>query len=206
MDPLKTNALFINRVIQVGRTTTITMKSIITITITILMIIGIGLLHGKTENEQENDHGWRAMTTAFLGTGGTLLFCFVLLLSISYTGFTPRLSTKNIIEYFKLAIYLYLYIAYCVVPLIAYVKNNTRIYDPSSVYRPGHTHKYNAFTQIVNIITALLSVCVFLYSVYILLWYTDLYRRRQLLPIFVFGGILCGKFIQELITILGKKN
>lgn len=204
MDPIKTNTLFINRVINLGQKSTISMKSIMVIIITIIFVIGIGLMYGKSTEEQNNDKNWRLMTSIFLGIGGSLLYCFITLLSVSYSNLTSKISPENIIEYIKLAIYLYLYIVYCIVPLIAYSKDNTQIYDVDSVYAPGHTHQYNKFVRIVHIITALLSICVFLYSLYILLWYNDRYRKRQLLPIFVFGGILCGKFIQELIILFRK--
>ena len=204
MDPIKTNTLFINRVINLGQKSTISMKSIMVIIITIIFVIGIGLMYGKSTEEQNNDKNWRVMTSVFLGIGGNLLYCFITLLSVSYSNLTSKISSENIIEYIKLVIYLYLYIVYCIVPLIAYSKDNTQIYDVDSVYAPGHTHQYNKFVRIVHIITALLSICVFLYSLYILLWYNDRYRKRQLLPIFVFGGILCGKFIQELIILFRK--
>jgi hypothetical protein len=168
--------------------------SIIVTIIMIILIIGIILQYSKTKSSR--NESYRLMTALFLGTGGTLLYGFTVMAAIAYKSKTTS-NIQMIIHLFKILMFTYFYAAYCIFPLIVYVKSDENIYDDAIV---STHHNYAKTIDIINLITNILVICAMIYIIYLLLWQRDsVILKRQLLVISVIFGVKVGKSVKEII-------
>jgi cytochrome bd-type quinol oxidase subunit 2 len=171
--------------------------SIISSVIIIIFIIGICLLY-QNNNKKSN----RLLSAVFLGIGGTLLYSFVVLMSISYALKKPT-PIQTYIHLFTIFIFTFLYAVYCIFPLIIYVDKNENIYNDSKSNNMTSNNISNS-VNIIRLITNILVITVMIYIIYLLLWQKNItLLKRQLLPIAVIFGIATARSVYDIINNFG---
>jgi len=178
----------INSVYTIGNTK-ISYISLWTSIIFIFFVIGVALLYGKPRKEQTKKY--RNITTVFISIACGILFIFLNILSIGFSGFNNLQSYySSIVISLKMILFIYLLLSYCVLPLIKY---NKELDD---------TDRYNKLTRVIMIISNILIVIGMTYTMYLLLWYNDVYKKRQIFTMLIIiclaGGIAINNLIQDI--------
>jgi len=178
----------INSVYTIGDTK-ISYISLWTSTIFIFFVIGVALLYGKPRKDQKKKY--RNITTIFMSIACGILFIFLNILSIGFSGFNNLQSYySSIVISIKMILFIYLLLSYCVLPLIKYNKDL------------DDTDRYNKLTRAIMIISNILIVIGMTYTMYLLLWYNDVYKKRQIFTILIViclaGGIAINNLIQDI--------
>jgi len=184
---------------QYGDGQSITNNSIIISTLVVIFIIGISLLYSKDNATKSR----RLTSSVILGLGGTLLYCFILMVTIAYR--SKMMNTVQLtINIFVCLVYTYFYAVYCIFPLIVYVDRDEDIYDDIKEEESGHN--YSKVVDTIALVTNILIICMMIYIIYLLFWYRDsILLKRQLLPIAVIFGVTVGKSIKEIINKIIRK-